>query len=56
MRRLRPLPRTTNTDIEQLKRQREQLVKDHKSTALLDRKLTIAVAAQIRREVKEHAA
>jgi hypothetical protein len=56
MRRPRPLPRTTNTDIEALKRKRLQLVKDRKSTAIIDRQLTIAVAAQIRREVKETAA
>jgi hypothetical protein len=52
MRRPRPLPRTTNIDIEKLKRQREQLVKARKSTALLDRRLCIEVARQIRQELK----
>jgi hypothetical protein len=55
MRRPLPLPRTQSVDIAKLKKQREQLVKDHKSTAVIDRKLTIAVAVQIRKEVREQA-
>jgi hypothetical protein len=49
----RPLPRTSKADIERLKKTRERLVKDRKSTAVVDRLLCIAVARQIRREVKE---
>lgn len=56
MRRPRPLPRTQSSDISKLKRERERLVKDRKSTAVIDRKLTIAVAMQIRREVREEMA
>ncbi len=52
MRRPRPLPRTQSADIDKLKRQRAQLVKDRKSTAIIDRLLTIAVCQAIRREVR----
>jgi hypothetical protein len=55
MRRMLALPKTQSVDIAKLKRQREQLVAAHKSTAIIDRKLTIAVAAQIRAEVRAEA-
>ena len=55
-RRPRPLPRTQSADIAKLKRQREQLVAAHKSTAIIDRRLCIAVAAQIRKEVRQEQA
>lgn len=51
-RRPRPLPRTTSADISKLKKQREQLLKDHRSTAVIDRQLCIEVCRQIRKEVR----
>lgn len=52
MRRPRPLPRTQSADIDRLKKRRAQLVHDRKSTAIVDRLITIEVCRQIRREVR----
>lgn len=54
-RRPRPLPRTSSTDIERLKKQRDRLIKHRKSTAIVDRLLCIAVARKIREEIREQA-
>lgn len=53
-RRLIPLPpEGRKADIARLMKQRAELVKDRKSTAIVDRRLRLARAHQMRREVKQ---
>lgn len=53
MKRLIALPREArNTDISALIQRRAELIKDRKNTAIVDRKLRLARAHQIRNELR----
>lgn len=56
MKRLSPIPRRHHhADIDKLRRRQAELAGKRKNTAGVARELALAVAAQIRREIREEA-